>query len=144
MGKVVTVCGEEEYMVSHLQSFRYLEMKGEFFETPYQAFETIPRVMPVDSPITLEVTQVPPRMASLKDAQAAVGEGGSTIWGQLPNLPFKSDKTGLGFTIKGQKMIRRERAGQLPFRISKNGVHAIEDDDNDFDIRKWIFLSPDK
>src|ERR1051325_4950160 len=31
-GKVVTVCGEEEYMVSHLQSFRYLEMEGEFFE----------------------------------------------------------------------------------------------------------------
>src|ERR1051325_4374752 len=64
-GKVVTVCGEEEYMVSHLHSFRCLEMEGEFFETPYQAFETIPRVMPVDSPATPEVTQVPHRMASL-------------------------------------------------------------------------------
>src|ERR1051325_5357541 len=95
---------------------------------------TVPRVMPVDSPAIPEVTQAPPRMASLKDAQAAVEEGGSTIWGQLPDLPFKFDKTGLGFTIKGQKMIRRERAGQLPFRISQNGVHAIEDDDNDFDI----------
>src|ERR1044072_1510289 len=82
-------------------------------------------------------------MASLKDAQAAVEEGGSAIWGRLPDLPFKSDKTGLGFTIKGQKMIRRERASQLPFRISQNGVQAIEDDDNDVYISKWIFPTPD-
>src|ERR1044072_4305926 len=132
-GKVVTVCGEEEYMVSHLQSFRYLEMEGEFFETPCQAFEIIPRVMPVDSPVTPEVTPVPPRMASLKDAQAAIEQGDSTIWGQLPDLPFKSDKTGLGFTTKGQKMIRHKRDGKLPFRISQSEVHVIEDDDNDLD-----------
>src|ERR1051325_10124519 len=99
-------------------------MEGEFIETPCQAFEAIPRVMPVDSPITPKVTKVPPRMASLKDAQAVVEEGGHTIWGQLPNLPFKSDKTSLGFTTEGQKMIRRERSDKLPFHISKNGVHA--------------------
>src|ERR1044072_7124268 len=130
-------------MASHLQSFRYLEMEGEFFETPCQDFETVPRVMPVDPPVTPEVTQVPPSMASLKDSQAAVEEGDNTIWRQIPDLPFKSDKTGLGFALKGQKMIRREHAGQLPFRISKDGVHAIEDDDNDFDISKWIFPTPD-
>ena len=118
-------------------------MEGEFFETPCQAFETVPRIMPVDSPVTPEVTQAPPRMASLKDAQAAIEEGGSAIWGQLPNLPFKFDKTGLGFTIRGRKMIRRERVGQLPFRISQNGVHAIEDDDSDFNISNWIFPTPD-
>ena len=28
-GKIVTVQGEEEYMVSHLNSFRYIEMDGE-------------------------------------------------------------------------------------------------------------------
>ena len=99
--------------------------------------------MPVDSPITPKVTRVPPKMASLKDTKVVVKEGGCTIWGQLPDFPFKSDKTGLGFTIKGQKMIRRERAGQLPFRIIKNGVHAIEDNDNDFDISEWIFPTPD-
>src|ERR1051325_10385947 len=114
-GKIVTVCGEEEYIVSRLQSFRYIEMEGEFIETPCQAFESIPRVMPVDSPDTPEVTRVPPKMASLKDAKAAVEEGGCTIWGQLLDFPLKSDKTGLGFTIKGQKMICRERADKLPF-----------------------------
>src|ERR1044072_4279196 len=118
-------------------------MEGEFFETPCHAFETIPRVMPVDSPVTPELTQAPPRMASLKDAQAAVEEGGNAIWGQLLDIPFKFDKTGLGFTIKGQKMICRERADQLPFRISKDGVHAIEDDDHNFDISDWIIPTPD-
>ena len=86
-------------------------MEGEFFETPCQAFKTVPRVMPVDSPVTPKVAKIPPRMASLKVAQAAVKEGSRTVWGQLPDLPFKSDKTGLGFTTKGQKMIRRERGG---------------------------------
>ena len=40
-------------------------------------------------------------------------------------------------------MIRRERAGKLPFHINKSGVHAIEDDDGDFDINNWIFPTPD-
>ena len=31
--KIVTVCSEEEYMVSHLNSFRYVEMDGEFIES---------------------------------------------------------------------------------------------------------------
>ena len=41
-GKIVTVHGEEEYMVSHLNSFRYVEMDGEFIETPCQNFEEVP------------------------------------------------------------------------------------------------------
>ena len=32
-GRIVTVHGEEEYMVSHLNSSRYVEMDGEFIET---------------------------------------------------------------------------------------------------------------
>src|ERR1051325_6993897 len=106
-------------------------MEGEFIETPCQNFEAIPRVIPVDSPVTPTVTRVPPKMASLKDARVVVEEGDCTDWGQLPDFPFKSDKTGLGFTSKGQKMIRRECAGGSPFCINKNGVHAIEDDDGD-------------
>ena len=29
-------------MVSHLNSFRYIEMDGEFIETPFQHFEEVP------------------------------------------------------------------------------------------------------
>ena len=32
-GKIVVVHGEEEHMVSHLNSFRYVEMDGKFLET---------------------------------------------------------------------------------------------------------------
>ena len=81
-------------------------------------------------------------MASLKDAKATVEVGECTVWGQLPDLPFKSDKTGLGFTSKGQKTIHREHASRPPFRINKDGVHAIEDDDGDFDFNNWIFPTP--
>ncbi|XP_050877813.1 uncharacterized protein LOC127081614 [Lathyrus oleraceus] len=38
-GKIAIVCGEEEYIVSHLSSFRYVEVEGEIHETPFQAFE---------------------------------------------------------------------------------------------------------
>jgi hypothetical protein len=34
-GKTITVCGEEEYIVSHLASFRYVEIEGEIHETPF-------------------------------------------------------------------------------------------------------------
>ena len=117
-------------------------MEGEFIETPYQAFEVVPRVMPFDSLVTPKVTRAPPKMDSLKDAKAVVEEGGCIIWGQLSDFPFKFDKIGLGFTSKGQKMKRHKRAGRPPFCINKNRVHAIEDDDGDFDINNWIFPTP--
>src|ERR1051325_11385991 len=95
--------------------------------------------MPVDAHVTPKITRVPPKMASLKDASVVVEEGGCTVWGQFPDFPFKSDKFGLGFTSKGQKMIRHERASGPPLRINRYGVYAIEDDDRDFDINNWIF-----
>ena len=78
-------------------------------------------------------------MASLKDAKATIEEGGCTIWGQLPEIPYKYDKFGLGFTTEGQKVVRHARAGRPPFRISNNEVNVIEDADNDYDLDSWIF-----
>ena len=82
----------------------------------------------------LKTTRVPHKMASLKDAKATIEEGGCTIWGQLPNIPYKSDKFGLGFTAEGQRVVRRSRAGRPLFRVSNNGVNAIEDAASDFDL----------
>ena len=79
-------------------------------------------------------------MVSLKDAKAVVEEGGCTIWGQLPDIPYKSDKFGLGFTSGAQKAIRRARVGGPPLKISNHGVNAVEDDDEDsYDLEEWIF-----
>ena len=87
-GKIVTVQGEEEYMVSHLNSFRYIEMDGEFIETPCQNFEEVPQILAS----TETATNRPPlKMASLKDARAMVEEDGCTNWGQLPDFTHKID-----------------------------------------------------
>ena len=76
--KVVTICDEEEYTVSHLNSFWYVEMDGEFILTPCQTFEVIPPASTEDVSSIPKVTRVPPRMASLKDAKVVVEEGGCT------------------------------------------------------------------
>ena len=64
-------------------------------------------------------------MASLKDVRVVVEEGGCTVWGQLPDIPYKSDKFGMGFTSQAQRVVRHARAnfGRPPFHINSNGVH---------------------
>ncbi|XP_058784373.1 uncharacterized protein LOC131659162 [Vicia villosa] len=77
-GKVVTVCGEEDYIMSHLYSFRYVEIEGNIHETSFQAFEAVNAVrIPL-----YEVTKPETVMSSLKDAQDAVETGKMEGWGQ--------------------------------------------------------------
>ena len=135
-GKIVTVQGEEEYMVSHLNSFCYVEMDWEFIETPCQNFEEVPQTLA----LTEVTTNKPPvKMASLKDAKAVVEEGGCTNWGQLPDFTYKTDKFGLGFTTGAQRDIRRTRAGRPPLHISNCGVNTIEDNKEESDVDNWIY-----
>ena len=140
-GKIVTVCGEEEYMVSHLNYFKYVEMDGEFIETPCQTFEVIPPTIVVAkaSYATLRITKDPPRKASLKDARVVVEEGGCTIWGKLSDILYKSDKFGLGFTSNAQKAVHRARARGPPLKISNQEVNAIADGEEDGSLEDWIF-----
>ena len=77
-------------------------------------------------------------MASLKDARAVIEEGECTIWGQLPDIPYKSNKFGLGFTSEAQKVARQTRVGGPPLRISNQGVYTVEDSDSNCDLDKWI------
>ena len=136
-GKIFTVRGEEEYVVSHLNSFRYMEMDGEFIETPCQNFEEVPQILA--STETTTSTRSPLKMASLRDARAIVEEGMNTTWGQLPEFIHKTDNFGLGFTSEAQRDVRRARVGGPPLRINNRGVNAIEDSKEDFDIDNWIY-----
>ena len=61
-----------------------------------------------------KITRPSLKMSSLKDAKAVIEEGGCTIWGQLPDIPYKSDKFGLGFTSGAQKVVRRACAEDHP------------------------------
>ena len=81
-------------------------------------------------------------MDSLKDAKDVVEEGGCTVWGKLPEIPYKSNKFGLGFTLEAPRVVLRARAGRQPFRINNNGVNGVEDADRNYDIDNWIFLLP--
>ena len=96
-------------MISHLNSFRYVELDGEFIEIPFQHFEEVSQELAATKAVssTPVITRPVPRMSSLRDVRAVVEEGGSTIWGKLPDFSFKSDKFGLGFTSIGQKAVRR-------------------------------------
>ena len=116
-------------------------MDGEFIETPCENFKEVPQTMAATETITHlpKITRPPLKMDSLKDAKAVIEGGGSTIWGQLPDIPYKSDKFGLGFSSGAQRVVRRARDRGPPLRISNHGVNALEDNDGDDDMDSWIF-----
>ena len=82
-------------MVSHLTSFRYVEVEGEIIETPFQAFEAVNTVKTPRS----QVVKSEAPIVSLKDAQVAIETGGSSKWGQMIEVHPKHDKKGLGFNV---------------------------------------------
>ena len=86
-----------------------------------------------------EVPKQVARMASLKYAKAAMKEGKSLTWGQLPNIPHKTDKFGLGFTAAGQKAMHRSKVERAPIKISPYGINALEGEDEDANIEDWIY-----
>jgi hypothetical protein len=86
-GKIVTVHGEEAYLVSQISSFSCVEA-GSAEGTPFQG---------------LTVEGAEPRragtsMASLKDAQKAVREGQAAGWGKVIQILENKRKEGLGFS----------------------------------------------
>ncbi|XP_058774425.1 uncharacterized protein LOC131648709 [Vicia villosa] len=144
-GKIVTVHGEEEYVVSYVNEYKYVEVNSEFIETPCQTFELVPQVVSTakHTPTVPKVTRIPPTMASLKDAKAVVEEGGCTVWGQLIDVPYKFDKLGLGCTTGTQKSNYHTRPGGLMSHFVSKGVNALEDGESNCNLDKWIFPTPD-
>src|SRR4051812_20077758 len=128
-GKVVTVYGEDEYVVSHLSNSKYVEMDGEFIKTPCHSFEVVPPDVSTAKHISVTpATKINPTTASLKDAKAVIKEGGCTVWGQLLDVPYKFDKLGLGYANGIQKNDQSPRSGGLMSHFISQGVNAIEDD----------------
>lgn len=90
-------------------------------KTPSQTYETILPTNPVIKPVPRvpKVTRAPPTMASLKGAKAVVEEGGCTVWGQLTDVLYKSDKFGQGFSSE---------------KIVKDQIDVKQDADGDCDL----------
>ena len=80
-GKIVTIYDEEDFMVSHLNSFKYVEMDDDFIETPFQAFKVVSPMVVVSkaTPDIPKAIKHIPRMVSLKDARVVIEDGGYTI-----------------------------------------------------------------
>ena len=101
----------------------------------------IPHVKPLVVPIMVAATKcssyvskaikVVPKMVSAKDARAAIEEGSCDTWGQLLDIPFKTDNFVLRFTGKAQKEVTRARAGKPPLRIGSHEVNAMSDSDEE-------------
>lgn len=130
-GKIVTVCGEEEYMVSQLSSYKYVEVEGEVHETPCQAFEAM---QVVNIPTKKQVVT----MSSLKDAKAVVEAVHPEGWGRVLDLPPKFNKMGLGYDGyqpkedgKDKKVIQFRSAG-----FEEINMVGGEVEEDNFD--KWI------
>ncbi|XP_058726057.1 uncharacterized protein LOC131597370 [Vicia villosa] len=141
-GKIVTICGEEEHVVSHLVSFRYIEVEGEVHETPCQAFEA---VQTIKIPY-VENNKLEAPMSSLKEARAVVESGHPEGWGRVLDLPIKQDKCGIGYQV-GQSSSNEapKKPGTfIPIKFSSAGIvkdhicAADDDMDSDYDIEGWI------
>ena len=85
---------------------------------PSRSGETVPLTNPVIEPVSRipKVTRAPPTMASLKGVKAVVEEGGCTVWGQMTDVPYKSDKFDMKFSSK---------------RTVKDQVNVVQDADSD-------------
>lgn len=71
--KLVVLEGEEDILVSHLVSFRYVEGEGKLKEFPFQSFEIVNVEMVC--PIREELNNVEFPMTSLKDALTVIRSG---------------------------------------------------------------------
>ncbi|XP_058757655.1 uncharacterized protein LOC131630928 [Vicia villosa] len=141
-GKIVTICGEEEHVVTHLASFKYIDVEGEVHETPCQAFEAVQTIkIPYVEKKKLEAP-----MSSLKEAKAVVESGHPEGWGRVLDLPIKQDKCGIGYQL-GQSSSDgsfKKPGTFVPIKFSSAGIvkdhicAADDDMDSDYDIEEWI------
>ncbi|KAI5402474.1 hypothetical protein KIW84_050191 [Lathyrus oleraceus] len=138
-GQIVTVCGEEDIFVSHLSTFKYVEMDGEMHQMLCQGFETtnINEVAP-EAVFSPEFEKVGTSISSYKQAVEVVKAGNAQGWGKFVEPVIKEDKFGLGYAPGSQK----NETGTLSSGglVSPHIVNAADEDkdDSDCDLDSWI------
>lgn len=134
-------------MISHLNSFRYIEVEGEIHETPFQAFDVVHAIKIPH----IEEKKQKISMSSFKQAQAVVESGDPEGWGRVLELPTQKDKCGLEFKFD-QEQRNREKNGTPetqqaidPIKFINAGKSkeidacAVEDEvDSDYDLENQI------
>ncbi|XP_050898120.1 uncharacterized protein LOC127105008 [Lathyrus oleraceus] len=115
-GQVVTVCGEEDIFVIQLSSFKYMEMDGEIFETPSQAFETVK----VENAVFAE-REKKSSIASYKQTVEVVKSGEAPRWGRVLDIAVKEDKFGIGYH-SGRGSSGQDKGRRQPFTFTSSGM----------------------
>lgn len=144
--QVVTVGGEEDFIVSHLSSHQYVEVGGEYHETPCQVFDFVAeKEVPPPEEKKQEIS-----MVSFKEAKAIVESGHPTGWGRVLDLPAKFDKLGLGYNpARDQKETSSSKEPRRPIFINftrggiinEGSVLAIEDEKEVNNMDQWVYAS---
>ncbi|KAI5390034.1 hypothetical protein KIW84_075384 [Lathyrus oleraceus] len=137
-GQVVTVCGEEDILVSHLSSFKYVEMDGEIHETLCQAFETIY----IEKVAFVEQKKPSASIASYKQALEVVRSGNAEGWGKMIDMPVKEDKFGIGYQpLQSEQGVQKGPSTFTSAGLMNHGVvfaTGSEDGDSDCDLDSWV------
>ncbi|WJX67858.1 hypothetical protein P8452_52291 [Trifolium repens] len=144
---MIVVSGQEDLMVSHLSSFRYIEADEEVIEVPFQALE-IARVT------TLKTKRKKGGLAMTlwKAMKEALEEGVPLGWGKVPEVCEKKDRFGLGYRPKTKGMLgaAQKKMGTLQeiFRsagFNYEGHVAMMEDEEDKDVFNLVHqCAPDE
>ncbi|XP_050890447.1 uncharacterized protein LOC127095858 [Lathyrus oleraceus] len=142
--KMIVIGGEEDILVSHLTSFRYIEVDGEITETPFQSLEVV-NMMAVQK--TLETPKSGPSMASWQGAKAVIESENAQDWGKVVEVNQKRDKFGLGYDPSSIEASNQHDGEQIPpvketfisaGHIFGNQVAMINVEDHEEGASSWI------
>ncbi|XP_050908104.1 uncharacterized protein LOC127121698 [Lathyrus oleraceus] len=98
--QLIIISGEEDFVVSHLSSFSYIEADEDALETSFQALEIANATfMEMKDPVGKTCSS----FASLKSAKSSIEGGNPKGWGQLIDIREKHDRFGLGYVPSAVK-----------------------------------------
>jgi hypothetical protein len=143
--KLVIVSGEEDTLVNHLSSFRYIETEEGALETHFQALE-IANATLVDLEVASHASRTP--VTSWKNLKKAMNGGGLPEgWGQLLEIPEKKDRFGLGYQSHKGIVTKKQDQGTIPaiqeifhsvgFR-STDQIAVIEEGETSQGSHHWV------
>jgi hypothetical protein len=141
---MIVIGGEEDILVSHLTSFRYIEVDGEITETPFQSLEVV-NMMVVQQ--TLETPKSGSSMTSWQGAKAVMESENAQDWGKVVEVREKRDKFGLGYDPSSNKAGNQYDKEHIPSveetftsagHIFGKQVAMISDRDYEEGVSSWM------
>ncbi|XP_050919635.1 uncharacterized protein LOC127137195 [Lathyrus oleraceus] len=131
--QLIIIFGEEDFVVSHLSSFRYIEADEDALETSFQALEIANATfVEMKDPVGKACSS----FASLKSAKSSIEGGNPEGWGQVIDIREKHDRFGLGYVpsaVKGARVPAKDNTRSIQEVFLSTGfihgdqVDAIED-----------------